>query len=167
MALHHAAPGEVVDLLPGDVTTHEEHSTAIVKADHFETIRLVIPSGTEMPQHQVPGSIMLHCLEGHVKIGLSETSIELRRNQWVYLEGGAPHSVKGAENSVLLLTILFPPEGSQAIAGAETVADGTYNDCDCVDRWEAEGGPVVQADQPPPGRTDRRGAAPWHPRAMR
>jgi hypothetical protein len=45
--------GEVVDLLPENVTTHEEHSTAIVKADHFETIRLVIPSGTEMRQHQV------------------------------------------------------------------------------------------------------------------
>lgn len=151
MALHHAAPGEVVDLLPENVTTHEEHSTAIVKADHFETIRLVIPSGTEMRQHQVPGSIMLHCLEGHVKVELSASSIELRRNKWVYLEGGAPHSVKGAENSVLLLTILFPPvEGSQAKAGAETLAVDAYDDCDCVDRWEAEGGPVVQSDQPAP-----------------
>ncbi len=36
MALHHAAPGEVVDLLPENVTTHEEHSTAIVKADHLK-----------------------------------------------------------------------------------------------------------------------------------
>ncbi|WP_255210230.1 cupin domain-containing protein [Sphingobium cloacae] len=109
VALHHATSGEVIDLSLRPISAETEHSTAIVKTDQFEAIRLVIPRGTDMPQHQVPGSITLHCLEGRVQLGLGETVAELGAHQWVYLEGGAAHSVKGVEDSVLLLTILFPP----------------------------------------------------------
>jgi quercetin dioxygenase-like cupin family protein len=31
----------------------------------------------------------------------------LNAGEWVYLDGGEPHSVKGIEDSSLLLTILF------------------------------------------------------------
>lgn len=109
MALHHAAAGEVVDLSLMPLSAETEHSTAIVKTAQFEAIRLLIPRGTDMPRHQVPGSITLHCLEGCVQLGLGETVTQLAAHQWVYLEGGAPHSIKGLDNSVLLLTILFPP----------------------------------------------------------
>jgi quercetin dioxygenase-like cupin family protein len=38
---------------------------------------------------------------------LPETSLELSAGQWVYLEGGVPHSLRGIEDTSLLLTILF------------------------------------------------------------
>lgn len=50
---------------------------------------------------------MLHCLEGRVLLCLSESTLELHAGQWVYLDGGASHSVKGIVDSCLLLTILF------------------------------------------------------------
>jgi quercetin dioxygenase-like cupin family protein len=107
MAVHHAEAGEVVDLRPLGKSLGEARTTAIVKSTAFEAVRLIVHAGTEISPHQVPGPIMLHCLEGQVILGLSDRSIELAAGQWCYLDGGARHSVQGIEHSSLLLTILF------------------------------------------------------------
>jgi quercetin dioxygenase-like cupin family protein len=107
MAVHHASAGEVVDLRPLGEALSRARTTAIVKSEAFEAARLIVHAGMEIDAHQVPGPIMLHCLEGRVILGLAETSLELSAGQWVYLNGGARHSVRGIENSSLLLTILF------------------------------------------------------------
>jgi len=107
MALHHAKPGEIVDLGPIGPGLREARTAAITKADHFEAIRLIVPAGAEIPQHKVSGEITLHCLEGHVELGVHPTPIALKANEWVYLEAGAPHSVKAIEDSSLLLTIFL------------------------------------------------------------
>lgn len=107
MAVHHARPGEVVDLKPLGEGLRNARTTAIVKADAFEAVRLVVLAGREIPPHQVSGPITLHCLEGRVLLGLGDSTLELAAGQWVYLDGGARHSVQGIEDSSLLLTILF------------------------------------------------------------
>jgi len=107
MALHHAKPGEIVDLKPIGVGLKEAASAAIVKTDRFEAIRLIIHAGAEMPRHKVDGEITLYCLEGHVELGVHPTPITLRTNEWVYLAGGAPHSVKAIEDTSILLTIFL------------------------------------------------------------
>ena len=68
-------------------------------------MRLIVHAGTEIDAHQVPGPIMLHCLEGRVLLGLAESTLELSAGQ--NLDGGKKHSVRGVEDSSLLLTILF------------------------------------------------------------
>lgn len=107
MALHHAKPGEVVDLRPLGEGLAEARTSAIVRTPGFEAVRLVVPAGKEVPTHKVPGRIMLHCLEGRVQLGLPDATPELRAGDWLYLEGGEPHSVTGIEDASLLLTILF------------------------------------------------------------
>lgn len=107
MALHHAKPGETVDLRPLGRALKDAKTAAIIKADSFEAIRLVVLAGAEIPSHDVAGNITLHCLEGRVALGLDGASVELGAGDWIYLDGGAPHSVKGIEDSSLLLTILF------------------------------------------------------------
>jgi quercetin dioxygenase-like cupin family protein len=107
MALHHAKSGEVIDLGPLGSALGDTKTVAIVKGDHFETIRVIIQAGAEIPQHSVSGEITLHCLEGHVELGVDPEPIVLKTNDWVYLIGGAPHSVKAIENSSLLLTIFL------------------------------------------------------------
>jgi quercetin dioxygenase-like cupin family protein len=82
-------------------------TTALVKSDTFEAVRLIVLAGREIAPHQVPGQITLHCLEGRVLLGLADSTLELSAGQWVYLDGGARHSVKGVEDSSVLLTILF------------------------------------------------------------
>lgn len=107
MALKHAKAGEIVDLRPlGDKLT-DTKSAAIIKTEDFEAIRLVVLAGREIPPHEVSGNITLHCLEGRVSLGLEHSTIDLSAGEWVYLDGGEPHSVKGIEDSSLLLTILF------------------------------------------------------------
>ncbi|HEY5337610.1 MAG TPA: cupin domain-containing protein [Rhizomicrobium sp.] len=107
MALHHAKSGGIVDLRPMGPDLREARTTAVIKADHFEVIRLIVHAGAEIPRHKVSGEITLHCLEGHVELGVDPTPIVLKANEWVYLEGGVPHSVKAFEDSSLLLTIFL------------------------------------------------------------
>ena len=105
MALPHAKPGEIVDLRPLGPALAAAGTTALVKSDRFEAVRLIVRAGATIPSHQVPGYLTLHCLEGRVALGPSET--ELGAGDWLYLERGTPHSVRGIEDSSLLLTILF------------------------------------------------------------
>ena len=112
MALHHASSGEVVDLSPLGPELSEASTRALVKTDSFEAIRLVVPAAGEMPPHKVSGKFTLHCLEGHVRLELSEGSVELSANEWIFFDGGVMHSVVGIEDSSLLLTIMLPSSGS-------------------------------------------------------
>jgi quercetin dioxygenase-like cupin family protein len=107
MAVHHAGSGEVVDLRPLGEKLRDARTTAIVKSDTFEAVRLVVPAGREIAPHRVEGEITLFCLEGCVRLGLSDTELELSAGQWVYLDGGVTHSVKGIKDASLLLTIHF------------------------------------------------------------
>ena len=108
MALDRARSGEVIDLSPLGPDIANARSTALIKADRFETIRLIVPSKSRIPPHQVSGEITLHCLEGRVRIGLENDSIELAADQWVYFDGGVVHSVEGIEDACVLLTIMLP-----------------------------------------------------------
>ena len=107
MALKHAQPGGVVDLRPLGDGLAGAKTSAIVRTPSFEAVRLVVPAGAEIPTHEVPGRIMLHCVEGRVELGLAEGATGLEAGDWLYLEGDEPHSVRGLEDASLLLTILF------------------------------------------------------------
>jgi quercetin dioxygenase-like cupin family protein len=108
MALRHIKPGEVADLTPLGDRLSDTKTSALAKSDTFEAIRLIVPAGKEIPTHDVPGEITLHCLEGRVLVPLDqEQTIELSAGQWIYLEGGKRHALRGVEDSSLLLTIIF------------------------------------------------------------
>ena len=75
MALHHASPGEVIDLdLPAQ-TADTPGTRAIVKTDRFEAIRLVLEQGDAIPAHQVASQITLHCLEGTANVKLADRTL--------------------------------------------------------------------------------------------
>lgn len=108
MAMEHAKAGEIVDLRPLGAGLKEANTKALVKSETFEAVHLIVKAGRNIADHQVPGAITLHCLEGRVRLGLTDCELELSAGGWIYLEGGTKHSVKGIEDSSLLLTILFP-----------------------------------------------------------
>jgi quercetin dioxygenase-like cupin family protein len=107
MAVHHVKAGEIVDLHPLRAVLKVMKTTALVKSKAFEAVRLVVRAGEKIAAHQVAGVVMLHCLEGRVRLDLADSVFELCAGEWVYLDGGAQHSVVGIEDSSLLLTILF------------------------------------------------------------
>lgn len=108
MAIQHAKAGEIVDLRPLGAALKDANTRALVKSGTFEAVRLIVKAGRNIADHQVPGAITLHCLEGRVRLGLTDSELELSAGGWIYLEGGTKHSVSGIEDSSLLLTILFP-----------------------------------------------------------
>jgi quercetin dioxygenase-like cupin family protein len=110
MSLHHARAGEIVDLRPLGPALKGAKSSAIVKSERFEAIRMVVRAGETVPPNKVAGNITLHCLEGRVRFSLERTVLELGAGEWVYLDRGEIHSVEGMEDASLLLTILFEPQ---------------------------------------------------------
>lgn len=111
MAIPHAAPGMPVDLLEDGESRSEAKSTALVKGEAFEAIRLVIPKGREISRHQVEGPITIQCLEGRIAFASGGGTHDMRAGHWLFLMGDEPHSLTGVEDAVVLLTIMFPRHG--------------------------------------------------------
>ena len=95
MAKSHAKPGQIVDLRPFRPKLRDAKTTALIKEEHFEAIRLIVHAGAEIPPHDVAGNIMPHCLESQIVLGLATSEITLARGDWLYLKAGELHSLKG------------------------------------------------------------------------
>lgn len=108
MALHHVEAGEVARLSPLGDNLRNTRTYALVKTDRFEAVRLVIPTGTSIPEHAVEGPIALHCLEGKFTLDRKGGQVTMRAHDWVHLEPGEPHALKGIEDASVLVTIMFP-----------------------------------------------------------
>lgn len=114
MALRHAAPAEKVHLPPLASILAGRQAKALVKTDRFEAIHLVLQSGGAIAPHTVDGYLTLHCLEGAVTLEAGGRSIALESGDWLYLRPGERHGLSAAEDSSLLLTILFEQSGVRA-----------------------------------------------------
>lgn len=66
MAIPHAQPGEIIDIRPLGSRLKERVTSTLAKTEALELLRLVIPAGTQIAQHQVPGEVTVQCLEGQV-----------------------------------------------------------------------------------------------------
>lgn len=108
MSIPHAHPGTPVNLRPEGESLSEARTAALVKNDDFEAIRLVVPKGHEMRSHQVKGAITVYCIDGRISFHDGDKTHDLKAGHWLFLPGGAPHSLSGIEDSSVLLTIMFP-----------------------------------------------------------
>jgi quercetin dioxygenase-like cupin family protein len=108
MAIPHAAPAMPVDLQPEEESFSQAKTTALVKTTEFEAIRSVIPKGYEVcNNHQVEGPITVHCLSGQIAFTADGDTHRLRAGHWLFLPGGVPHTIRGVEDSLMLLTVMF------------------------------------------------------------
>ena len=107
MAIPHAKSGDVLHLPLGDALQSTK-TTTLAKTIDVEVIRLVVPRGKEIPTHKAPGPITVHCLEGRVLFTANGKSRELGPGDFLHLSAAEPHSLKGIEDSSLLVTILLP-----------------------------------------------------------
>ena len=107
MAILHAQSGEVVDVRPLGVAIADSKTTALIKTQHFEIIRMVLLASKEIKEHKAKGDIIVQCLEGHVAFSTMGKNLELRAGHMLYLKSGEPLSLKAIENSSLLLTMLL------------------------------------------------------------
>jgi hypothetical protein len=52
MAIPHAASGELIDVLPLGAKLRQTRSSTLVRADHLEVFRMVLPAGKTSPDHK-------------------------------------------------------------------------------------------------------------------
>ncbi len=107
MAIPRAQSGEVIDICPLGAELAQARTTTLVKTKTLEVIRLIIPSGKEIPGHQAHGEITVQCLEGRVAFTAGDTKRDLEAGQLLYLSSEQPHSLHGIEHASVLLTILL------------------------------------------------------------
>lgn len=105
MALPHLSSGQITRLDPLDVQLSTRVSSALFKSTQLEVVRLLLPAGDEMREHQVAGEITLQCLEGKIELTAEGRTQIMSAGDLVYLDGHAPHSLRSIENASLLLTI--------------------------------------------------------------
>ncbi|MCY3005064.1 MAG: cupin domain-containing protein [Planctomycetota bacterium] len=112
MSIQHARPNEIVQLPLGAGLANSK-TTTLVKSDHLELIRLVLPAGKEIPMHQAHGEITVQCLEGRLSFTAESKTQELMPGQLLYLRTGEPHGLKAIEDSSVLVTILLKKNGTE------------------------------------------------------
>lgn len=107
MAIHHAAPAEVINVRPLGTKLRDSKTEVLVKTETLEVIRIVIPAGKQLPPHQVDGEITVLCLEGRIVFDADGAERKLAQGEMLYLAGGASHALRGVEDSSVLVTILL------------------------------------------------------------
>jgi len=106
MALKHATSGEIVEIEPLGTMIDDVPSTAIVRDDRIEVMRLVLRAGKTVPEHRVDGPIIIHCLEGELEVLAHNEAKRLRPHQLMYLSGGVAHAFHALTDTSVLVTVV-------------------------------------------------------------
>jgi len=107
MAIPHAKPGELIDLMPlGSAVTSTKTAT-LAKTSDLELIRLVLPAGKVIPEHKVAGELSFQCLEGEIEFTACGKTQLLHAGMLLWLSGTEPHAVRAVTNASALVTIVL------------------------------------------------------------
>ena len=107
MSLPHAASGDLINIAPLGDQLESAVSTAFLKTEHLELMRLVLQAGKSMPEHWVEGDVTLQCLEGSFEPEAHGKRQTLGPGQMVYLAPRVPHALHARENASVLMTVLL------------------------------------------------------------
>ncbi len=110
MAIHHAEPGEVIDIRPLGSRLAQAVTTTLAKSDQLEIIQLILPAGKKIAPHKVGSPITVQCLEGRVEFQVFGQWQTLEAGQMLFLNRGEIHSVKSLEDSSVVITIHLTSE---------------------------------------------------------
>jgi quercetin dioxygenase-like cupin family protein len=119
MALEHAGFGDTIHLPPLGGRIAEAKSRALLKTHALELIHLVLQAGERRPPHQVYGELVLHCLEGEVRLQIDAGERLLGAGQLVLLAAKAPFALQALKPSSLLMTVQLPAD--QPGSGSSTL----------------------------------------------
>jgi quercetin dioxygenase-like cupin family protein len=109
MAQPHVQPGEVVSVRPLGAALTGTRTRALLKAEQLEVVRIVLPAGTTMREHQTPGEITVQCIEGRIEFTTSAGVQTMAAGDFIHLRGGEPHALHALEDTSALVTICLLP----------------------------------------------------------
>lgn len=100
--------GKVIDIRPLGKKLASATTATVIETQCLEVLRLVMPKGKELVTHTAPGEMTVQCLEGRVELTIRGEVREFGAGDLQHIPPDEPHSIKGLEDSSLLLTILLP-----------------------------------------------------------
>lgn len=106
----HVQSGEVINLETLKGSMNVDSSYALVKTNDMEVIRMALPEGKNVDEHSVDGEISVQCLKGNIIFSVDDKSVELSKDDWLYLKKKQSFSYSVKEDTILLVTILFTNE---------------------------------------------------------
>jgi quercetin dioxygenase-like cupin family protein len=68
---------------------------------------VAMKEGTVTKEHRVDGRITIHTLVGHLRLKLSDKTVEVPPGNLLMLERGIAHDIQAVEKSVFLLTMCW------------------------------------------------------------
>lgn len=105
MAQNHAQSGQVISVLPLGGQLNAAKTTAILKAEQLEVVRLVLPAGKEWTEHKAPGEITVQCIEGSIEFRTPGVLQVLEPGDFIFLRRGEPHALRALVDASALLTM--------------------------------------------------------------
>ena len=109
MAQRHAQSGQVVSVLPLGDRLNGVRTTALLKAEQLEVVRIVLPAGHGLPEHKTPGEITVQCIEGRIEFRTPGRLQVLEPGDFIHLRREEPHSLQALLDSSALVTICIGP----------------------------------------------------------
>jgi len=79
----------------------------LAKYPDFRVVLIVMKTGGRLEKHRTEGRISVQALDGRIRFGTAERSVELAAGQMLTLEHDIPHDVESIVDSALLLTIAW------------------------------------------------------------
>jgi quercetin dioxygenase-like cupin family protein len=84
-------------------------TTAILKAEQMEVVRIVILAGKGLPFHEAPGEITVQCIEGCIDFATHSEVHRMAAGDLIHLRPREPHALHAIEDSSALLTMCLRP----------------------------------------------------------
>ncbi len=107
MAIEHAQSGEVIDIRPLAGKLPESKTQVLIKTEHMEVLRMVLPAGKVIAEHKARGDITVQCLEGELKFTSPIGTKTLHAGQMLFLNAAELHVVEAITDTSVLVTILL------------------------------------------------------------
>lgn len=95
--------GDLVEVVP-DATV----SRTVLRAEGARVVLFGFDSGQELSEHTAAVPIMLHVIDGRLRVGAGDQRVELTAGGLVHIAARVPHDVLALEPSRMVLTMLDP-----------------------------------------------------------
>jgi quercetin dioxygenase-like cupin family protein len=107
---------EIESLHKGDAWLQETgpSSKTLVKHADLRIVLLAMRKKMLMHEHRTAARISVQTLAGHIRLKLSDRTVELPVGQLLVLDQCVPHDVEAEEDSAFLLTLSWPGDEADA-----------------------------------------------------
>jgi len=84
----------------------------LIHQEHMRAVLFAFDAGGRLPEHNAPGLVTIHVLNGRVRVTTAAATHDLGMGQMLVLEPDVPHDVEAPEQSDILLTVHLDGVGS-------------------------------------------------------